>query len=102
MENQDIWSPEEKRWKRRQIEAALQKLQRNSAAFSTSASAHRRQENRWSRTNLALGLPSAVLAALAGEASFSQMFGSVLVGVEALLAAALSAVLAFFRQAEKI
>lgn len=65
------------------------------------ASAQTSLARRWSRVNLVLGLPSAVLAAAAGAAAFAQLAGNVLAGVLAIAAAVLSATLVFLNPAPR-
>lgn len=97
VDNRDPYSPEEKRWRRRQTAATMSRLEEQQAELTAAAGLYARKARLWRRFNLVLGLPSAILAALAGVAAFSDLFGSVVVGITALVSAALTATIAFFR-----
>lgn len=101
MDKRDVWNTEEKHVMRQQIEAALRMLSNYKEDLSKSAVTCKRQAKLWGRFNLFLGLPSAVLAAVAGVGAFSDLFGTVVVGATALLSAALTSVIAFFQPGEK-
>jgi hypothetical protein len=63
-----------------------------------SAKGHYNAANRWSRYHLWIGLPSAVLAAIAGGTAFNNM--AALAGILAILSTALTTVLTFLKPSE--
>lgn len=100
VDKRDLYSPEEKRWRRRQTAATMNRLREQQAELATAANSYAGKARLWRRFNLVLGLPSALLAALAGVAAFSELVGSVAVGITAFVSAALTATIAFFRPEE--
>lgn len=87
--------------RRRQVDAALDRLDLELASLRDKAAWNARRGRMWERANMGLGLPAAVLAAVAGVGAFSEFFSDIAVGVVALTSAALTATIAFFRPDEQ-
>ena len=82
------------RWERRQIDAAIAKIEEFRDLCAPAAERYERLAAFWGRLHVSLGLPAAVLAAGAGVAALAD-FSTTVSGVVALSAAALSAATTF-------
>ena len=78
------------RWQRRQIDAAIAKIDEFKDRCDGAAKRNQGLADLWGRLHVSLGLPAAVLAAVAGVAALAD-FSQTISGVVALSAAALSA-----------
>jgi hypothetical protein len=84
----------EHRWQREQIDAALAMIARFAAECAQQARLSDRRAKFWGALHLALGLPAAILAGLAGASALGDLFGKTVSGVIALSAEGLSAAIA--------
>jgi hypothetical protein len=87
-------------WRREQIDAAIVAIGDFEGECMREARKYRRRGQLWSTLDVVLGVPSAVLAGLAGASALTDLFGSRATGVIALLAAGLSAALAVLKGRE--
>jgi hypothetical protein len=88
------------RWERRQIDAAIAKIEEFRDRCAPAAERYERLGALWGRLHVSLGLPAAVLAAVAGVAALGD-FSKTVSGVVALSAAALSATTTFLGGADR-
>jgi hypothetical protein len=88
------------RWQRRQIDAAIAKIEEFRDRCAPAAERYERLADLWGRLHVALGLPAAILAAVAGVAALAD-FSKTISGVVALCAAALSATTTFLGGADR-
>jgi hypothetical protein len=92
--------PDDHRWERKQIEAALAELERFYNRCAHDAERMERVARFWGGLHVSLGLPAAVLAAVAGVAALAD-FSPTASGIVALAAAALSAMTTFLGGSER-
>ncbi len=92
--------PDDHRWERQQIEAALAEIDRFSARCAQAADRSERVAGFWGGLHVLLGLPAALLAAIAGVAALAD-FSPTASGIVALTAAALSAMTTFLGGSER-
>jgi hypothetical protein len=91
----------ERRWQREQIEAAIRQIAKLRDDWRAASSLNARQASFWGNLHLILGIPAAVLAALAGASALTEIAGRVTAGVIALAAAVLSTLLAWLGGEER-
>jgi hypothetical protein len=77
------------------LEGAIEKISKFGKGCARDAQRNERRARFWGGLHLTLGLPSAILAAVAGVSALGDLSGRTLSGVIALAAAALSATTAF-------
>jgi hypothetical protein len=92
-----IWTPQEMKWKRTQVDRALEALSGFAGWLRLRSRIAAKKATAWGSLNMILGLPSAILAATAGLSALSDLLSTRWQSGLALVAAGLAAMLAFFR-----
>jgi hypothetical protein len=89
-------------WQRREVDAAIEQLAKFRDGCATAERQWGRSARVWGNTNLILGLSAALVSAVAGASVLGELVRTSIIAALALTAAALSAVNAALRPADKL